>query len=87
MKQKQQQQKDSWINRKNSLEARNLIFVDTVANQEVDIIDAIWLEPERPSKPNSQIKIHNISFAGKVIFRSIFLELSYQSFLKFEFYY
>lgn len=31
-----------------------------------DLIDLIWPENERPSKPNSEIKIHHNDFSGKI---------------------
>ena len=60
MQQFRQNFKGSWQNRANALEKSNIQLKDS----SIDLIDLVWPTDERPAKPNSQIFIHELKYAG-----------------------
>lgn len=53
---------DDWQIREKNLKASDIVF----KSPDQDLIDLIWPADERPQKPNSQIKIHDVKYAGKI---------------------
>lgn len=58
--------KATWQTRESELAKSNVLL----ESPDKDLIDEIWPSDERPSKPNSTIRIHDIKFAGILLILS-----------------
>ncbi len=63
---------DDWEDREESLEDEGLLFV----SPDQDLIDAVWPQDERPPKPNSDLMIHDVKYAGSWTFFALFYVLN-----------